>query len=124
MVSLLAIDIHLPGRAGRGVTTASTWPGPPAFTVLVLAQLFNAFNARSETTTAFRRTHNPWLWGAVLLAFVLQVAVVHLPFLNAAFGTEPLGGTSGWCAALASVVLWVEEVRKLVLRAAERRRAV
>jgi magnesium-transporting ATPase (P-type) len=123
VVSLFAIDIHLPGglvEGSDGVGLART----TAFTVLVLAQLFNAFNARSGLTTAFRRTHNRWLWGAVALAFVLQVAVVNLPFLNAAFGTEPLRWDQ-WlvCLALASVVLWVEEVRKLVLRAGERRRA-
>jgi len=49
---------------------------------------------------------------------VLQVAVVNLPFLNTAFGTTPLG-LGQWlvCAALASVVLWVEELRKVVIRA-------
>ena len=116
VVSLLAIDIHLPGglvEGHDGIRLART----AAFTVLVLAQLFNAFNARSGLTTAFRRTHNRWLWGTVALAVVLQVAVVHLPPLNVAFGTEPLRWDQ-WlvCVALASAVLWVEELRKLVLR--------
>ena len=39
------------------------------FTVLVFAQLFNCFNARSETTSAFRHLFvNPWLWGAIALS--------------------------------------------------------
>ncbi len=121
VVSLLAIDIHLPGglvEGDDGVPLART----TAFTVLVLAQLFNAFNARSGLASAFHRTHNRWLWGSVLLAFVLQVLVVHVPVLNHAFGTEPMRWDQWLVAvALASAVLWAEELRKLVLRRREPR---
>ncbi|HEY8474820.1 MAG TPA: cation-translocating P-type ATPase [Natronosporangium sp.] len=119
VVTLLTIDLYLPGglfEGDRGIDNART----AGFTVLVLAQLANALNARSETTTAFHRLFvNPWLWGAIGLSLVLQVAVVHLPFLNTAFGTTPLD-LSQWlvCAAMASAVLWVGELRKLVWRAA------
>jgi hypothetical protein len=43
--------------------------------------------------------------------------VVHLPGLTAGFGTTPLA-IDQWlvCAALASTVLWVGELRKLALR--------
>ena len=80
--------------------------------------MFNCFNARSETTSAF--THlfvNPWLWGAVALSVLLQVAVVNLDFLNLAFGTVPLEAEQ-WmvCVTMASVVLWFSELRKLVTR--------
>ena len=87
--------------------------------MLVLAQLFNSLGARSETTSAFRRLFaNPWLWAAITVSTVLQVAVVHLPVLNTAFGTTPLTGHQ-WliCAALASTVLWVSELHKLSIRA-------
>jgi len=48
----------------------------------------------------------------------LQVAVVNLHFLNLAFGTVPLAFDQ-WllCAAMASVVLWFSELRKLASRA-------
>jgi hypothetical protein len=41
---------------------------------------------------------------------------VHLPALNAAFGTVPLDAGQ-WlvCVAMASGVLWVGELRKLVV---------
>jgi magnesium-transporting ATPase (P-type) len=122
VVTLLAIDLYLPG----GLIEAGLVPGggdlanarTAGFTVLVLAQLFNSLNARSETTSAFRRMFvNPWLWGAIGLSALLQVAVVHLPVLNTAFRTVPL--TAGqWlvCTALASTVLWAGELRKLLLR--------
>ena len=60
---------------------------------------------------------NPWLWGAIALSLLLQVAVVNVGFLNVAFGTAPLE-LEQWfaCAAIASVVLWFSEVRKWVSR--------
>jgi P-type Ca2+ transporter type 2C len=47
----------------------------------------------------------------------LQVAVVHVGFLNVAFGTVTLT-LEQWlvCSAIASVMLWYSEPRKLVLR--------
>ena len=123
-VSLLTIDLYLPGGLIEGsydLTTART----AGFTVLVIAHLFNCFNARSETTSAFHQLFvNPWLWGAVALSGALQVAVVNLPFLNLAFGTTPLS-LDQWlvCAAMGSIVLWYSELRKLVRRSWLGRRA-
>ena len=42
---------------------------------------------------------------------------MQLPFLNEAFGTIPLGATEWFlCIALASIVLWADEARKLIGR--------
>ena len=125
VVSLLTIDIFLPGGLVPGGTDSLDVARTAGFTTLVFAQLFNAFNSRSETTTAFRRLFvNKWLWGSVVLAAVLQVAVVELPVLQRAFGTASLEpGQWAVCVAMASTVLWFDEVRKIVLRAGERRRA-
>jgi P-type Ca2+ transporter type 2C len=117
LVTLVTLDINLPGGLIDGrhdLANART----AAFTTLVLAQLFNCFNARSERTSAFQNVFvNPWLWGAIALSLLLQVAVVNVGFLNVAFGTVPLT-VAQWagCAALASIVLWECELRKLVLR--------
>ena len=118
LVTLLTIDMVLPRGLIQGTHDLAT-ARTAGFTVLVFAQLFNCFNARSETTSAFRQMFvNPWLWGSIALSVVLQVAVVHLGFLNLAFGTVPLDAGQ-WleCAAMASVVLWFNELRKLVHRA-------
>lgn len=117
LVSLLTMDFYLPGGliAGTGdLTTART----AGFTVLVFTSLFTCFTARSDITSAFVNLFaNPWLWGAVALSLLLQVAVVHLPFLNIAFGTTPLAPDQ-WlvCAAMASAVLVYSELQKLVRR--------
>ncbi len=117
LVSLLTMDFYLPGGliAGTGdLTTART----AGFTVLVFTSLYTGFTARSDTTSAFANLFvNPWLWGAVSLSLVLQVAVVHVPFLNIAFGTAPLA-LDQWlvCAAMASVVLIYSEGQKLLRR--------
>ncbi|MEE6283297.1 cation-translocating P-type ATPase [Georgenia sp. MJ170] len=120
--TLLTIDIFLPGGLIEGndnLEVART----AGFTTLVVAQLFNALNSRSETTSAFHRLFvNPWLWAALAAAFVLQIAVVEVPFLQVAFGTAPLD-LAHWlvAVAMASSVLWFDELRKIVLRAAARR---
>ena len=116
-VTLLTLDIFLPGGLVEGthdITTART----AGFTVLVFTSLFSCFTVRSDTVSAF--THlfdNRWLWGAVTLSVLMQVAVVQVDFLNLAFGTLPLA-LDQWllCAAMASVVLWYSELRKLAGR--------
>jgi calcium-translocating P-type ATPase len=122
VVTLATIDLFLPGGMAEGSGSLDE-ARTAGFTVLVLAQLFNVFNARSGTRTAFARPFtNPWLWGSTAFSLLLQVAVVHVPVLNSAFSTVPMSGTQ-WltCAALASSVLWASEIRKLVIRAAGRR---
>ncbi|WP_340121643.1 cation-translocating P-type ATPase [Methylobacter svalbardensis] len=118
VVTLLTIDIYLPGGLIEGTYDLAT-ARTAGFTVLVFTSLFTCFNARSDTTSAF--THlfvNPWLWGAVALSVLLQVAVVNLDLLNLAFGTVPLA-LDQWllCVGMASVVLWLSELRKLASRA-------
>ena len=119
LATLFTLDIELPGGLVEGSATLRE-ARTMAFTTLVLAQLFNCFNARWERESAFHDTFtNPWLWAAVALSLVLQVGVVYLPFLQPAFSTVPLD-TRDWlvCAGMASTVLWTEELRKLLARAA------
>jgi magnesium-transporting ATPase (P-type) len=118
LATLLTLDLYLPrglidGHENLAVARTA------AFNTLVLAQLFHCFCARSDTTSALRQIFaNRWLWAAVALSLLLQVAVVHVDWLNVAFGTVPLTpGQWAVCAALASSVLWATELRKLVLRA-------
>ncbi|HEX6058009.1 MAG TPA: cation-translocating P-type ATPase [Gemmatimonadaceae bacterium] len=118
VASLLALDASLPGGFVEGsgdVPYAQTM----AFTTLMLAQLFNTVNARSDDRSAFVHLFaNRWLWGAILLSLALQMLVLYAPPMQRAFGTVALTAAD-WvrCAVAASAVLWVREVDKLVTRA-------
>ena len=121
LATLLTIDLYLAGGLFPGDRTLDN-ARAAGFTVLVLAQLFNCFNARSETASAFKGMFvNKWLWAAIALSLALQVSVVHLPWLNVAFGTQPLDWLQ-WavCIAMASTVLWLSELRKLLTRVRRR----
>jgi P-type Ca2+ transporter type 2C len=88
------------------------------FTTLMLFQIFNVFNARSDERSAFAHLFtNYWLWVAVVGSVSLQVLVLYVPFLQRAFGTIAL--TAGdWliCTATASSVLWLRELSKAIAR--------
>ncbi len=123
VATLAMIDLKLPGgllRAsfvtdnGGDIALARTC----GFTTLVLAQLFNAFNARSDHRSVFvRAAANKWLWLAVAVSLALQIAVVHQPWLRQAFDTSPMSAMD-WLVAtgLASSVLVVAEIRKIFVR--------
>jgi Ca2+-transporting ATPase len=89
------------------------------FTLLAVCEWFNVLNCRSEHRSAFtwRLTSNWYLVGGLIASNLLQAAVVYLPFLNGVFHTRPLAWQQVLLiGAVGSVVLWVEELRKLVLR--------
>jgi Ca2+-transporting ATPase len=90
-----------------------------AFTTLVFFSLFTVFNARSDVRSAFSGLFaNKWLWGAVVLALLLQALVIYLPFLQQAFSTVSLSARDWlFCGIIASSVLWLSELRKMILRA-------
>jgi magnesium-transporting ATPase (P-type) len=115
--TLLTIDLYLPGGLIAGTHDLGN-ARTAGFTVLVLGQLFNCLNSRSETSSVFRNLLvNRWLWGALVGSALLQVAVVNVGFLNTAFRTEPLSWAQwGVCVAIASSVLWADELRKVILR--------
>jgi Ca2+-transporting ATPase len=115
--TLLVLDIALPGGLIGG-SGDLPYARTMAFTTLMLFQLFNVPNARSDERSAFAELfRNRWLWGAVLVSLLLQFLVVYAPFLQPAFGTVGLrAGDWLLCAAVASSVLWLREASKLLAR--------
>lgn len=120
--TLYILDSSLPGGLVDG-SGSLPYAQTMAFTTVVLYSLFVVFNARSDKQSAFVGLFsNKWLWGAVLLSFLLQVAVVYVPILQQAFSTVSLS-LNDWllCAAVASSVLWLRELSKIVVRTREDR---
>ena len=116
--TLLVLDASLSGGLIAGSGTMR-YAQTMAFTTLMMFQLFNVFNARSDERSAFHGLfQNQWLWGAVGLSLALHVAVIYVPFLQNAFSTASLS-SSDWlrCAAVASSVLWLRELSKIITRA-------
>jgi Ca2+-transporting ATPase len=116
--TLLVLDASLPGGLIEG-SGSMRYAQTMAFTTVVLFSLFTVFNSRSDERSAFVGLFsNKWLWGAVLLSLVLQMAVIYIPFLQQAFSTVSLS-FADWlrCTAVASSVLWLGELSKIVRRA-------
>lgn len=120
--TLLVLDASLPGGFIEG-SGSVRYAQTMAFTTLVFFSLFTVFNARSDDQSAFVGLFsNKWLWGAVLLSLLLQIAVIYVPFLQQAFSTVSLS-LEDWllCTLAASSVLWLSELLKLVIRITGRR---
>jgi Ca2+-transporting ATPase len=115
--TLLVLDASLPGGLIPG-TGHLRYAQTMAFTTLMLFQLFNAFNARSDERSAFDGVFaNGWLWAAAGLALALHAAVLYVPVLRQAFSTVPLAARDWlFCVAVASSVLWLRELSKAVTR--------
>jgi Ca2+-transporting ATPase len=100
---------------GTGHTTWQTM----VFTTLTLSQMANALAVRSEQDSLFSigLLSNKPLLGAILLTFVLQMAVVYVPFLQTIFKTEALPLDDLVISLiLSTLVLWGIEIQKWVLR--------
>jgi Ca2+-transporting ATPase len=89
-----------------------------AFCTLVAFEWFMAFSARSDEHPVFKIGffRNKILLFSILLAIVLQIAVVYVPFMQVAFKTYPLNLRDWGIVILAAGGLFVlEESRKLLL---------
>jgi Ca2+-transporting ATPase len=89
------------------------------FTLLAVCEWFNVLNCRSERRSALSLglLRNPWLLGGLVVGNLLQVAVVFWTPLGRVLHTVPFDlRTVLMLGVVGSLVLWVEEIRKLVAR--------
>jgi magnesium-transporting ATPase (P-type) len=92
--------------------------------LMVLLQNVDAFNARSETISAFRipLSRNPLLVAGVTGALLAQLAAMHLPLLQRVLNLTPLPATEWFTlGAVALSLLLVMEIQKLSWRWRTRR---
>lgn len=89
------------------------------FTTLTISQMGNALATRSESQTLLEAGvfRNKMMIGAVLLTFVLQLAVIYLPFMQEIFGTKSLSLMElGVSFGASLIVLIVIDAVKLIRR--------
>ena len=89
------------------------------FTVLAACQWFNVLNCQSATQSVFsnRLISNKWLIGGLVIGILLQFSVIYSETMNALFHTVPIPPADFLpIIAAASLVLWFEESRKLIVK--------
>ena len=91
------------------------------FTTLTLSQMGHALAVRSrESLFKVGVFSNKALLGAVLLTFVLQMAVIYVPFMQNLFKTNALSaGELLLSLVLSTVVFWGVELEKWLMRRGE-----
>lgn len=103
------------GTEPEGVRRASTM----AFLTLALAQVVHVFNSRSQRRSIFtyRMFTNAWLWLAILVCVLLQVAAVYVPLLRRPLNSVP-PTASEWVviAACSFAPLAIVELAKVAAR--------
>jgi len=87
-----------------------------AFATLVVIQLFNAFNARSERSSVLKISilKNPQFIGAIIISFGILYAITEAPTLQSYLKTTSLTGIEWKIIFIsASSILFIEEIRKM-----------
>lgn len=95
--------------------------------VLAVCQWFNVLNCRSALHSAFSWDvlKNPWLIGGLVIGNLLHVAVIYWAPLSQFFHTVPIDSEQFFAiGAVASLVLWAEELRKFVARKLTHKRRI
>lgn len=95
-----------------------------SLTVLAAFQWINAWNCRSEGESFFRKDFfsNKFLVAATVTIVLLQLLALYTPFLQHILHTVPLNLSEwGLVLAVASSILFVEEIRKFFYRLREAR---
>ncbi len=115
-VGILMAGITLVTQAWALQTKSENWQ-TMVFTVLSLSQLGHALAIRSERTFLYKQgifTNLPLL-SIVFMTFLLQLAVIYLPFMNSLIHTQPLSIKElGLCIGLAAILFHAVEFEKWV----------
>ncbi len=114
-IGLFLYEYH--SMLGQGVAAlpALRYAQTTAVTTVILFQIFYLLNCRSLRDSALEigLWSNRWIYVGIFVLLVLQAGFVYLPFMNAVFGSAPLG-LEAWAKAtlVALVVLPVISVEK------------
>ncbi len=89
-----------------------------AFLTLAMIEIFHSFNMRSRRGSIFKMPgQNKWLWGAMILSFVLSTGVIEIPVFAKAFSFQTIEWNEYLVAmGLAISIIPIVEVVKLIQR--------
>lgn len=108
------------GSGNLIIDQAERTPRTLAFTVMALGQIFHVMAIAAGDQQSFFRawfSRNRFMLFAVILTFVLQFAVIYLPFMQTIFETTPLTARELLIGtALASIILFAVEIEKAITR--------
>jgi Ca2+-transporting ATPase len=127
--TLAVLDAYYPGGLftlfARGTgpnATDESYARTMAFTTLMMFQLFNVYNCRSNWRSAFSGFFdNKWLLVAVVFSLSTHVLVIYVPLLQTAFHTVALSAID-WLVVtgVSATLLVIVEVGKVVTRVRRR----
>jgi magnesium-transporting ATPase (P-type) len=89
------------------------------FAGIVIAQIGNVLACRTSKMSILKTSFssNKWIWIGIAAQISILSILVYVPFMQGLFGTTALG-LMDWAflASLALLVIFAEEVRKLLAR--------
>ena len=112
-----AFLVGISGVLGTGVHENPLSAGMTmAFLTMSMAEIFHSYNMRAQFGSIFRlKTHNFWLFGAMLLSLLLTSALIFVPQLRALFRLEQISASEYLFSLLlsSSVIPIVELIKAL-----------
>lgn len=104
------------GSFAIGVQQSQSVGVTMAFLTMSMCEVFHSLNMRSRTKSIFRlKTHNKYLFGAMMLSLLLTIMVIYLPGLNTVFRLVALSTNDFLLAAgLSLAIIPLVEIVKLI----------
>lgn len=95
-----------------------------AFLTLSMTEIFHSFNMRSLHKSVFTmKSHNKFLWLAMLASLLCTTAVIYIPFLANAFGFEHISLLEYTVSILLAItIIPIVEIQKLCQRKSMKKR--
>lgn len=95
-----------------------------AFLTLSMTEIFHSFNMRSLHKSVFTmKSHNKFLWLAMLASLLCTTAVIYIPFLSNAFGFEHISLLEYAVSILLAItIIPIVEIQKLCQRKSMKKR--
>ena len=96
-----------------------------AFLTMSMAEIFHSYNMRSQRGSIFKlKSHNKFLFGAMVLSLILTAIVIEVPAVAALFGFATIDWVEYLVAmALAVTVIPIVELVKLIQRSTAKKKA-